>query len=148
MTAKEYLSQGRWLNQKILNRRDELNQLRELAKSIKSTDYEQPAVQSSGKPDAAFATLIEKITDSEAELSAEVENYLSFRDKIRREIQKLPEDEEKILLEKRYISFKSWSVISEEMSFVERHTLRLHSRALQHFEKINAKILEDVSKCH
>lgn len=53
MTAKEYLSQGRWLNQKILNRRDELNQLRELAKSIKSTDYEQPAVQSSGKPDAA-----------------------------------------------------------------------------------------------
>lgn len=147
MTAKEYLSQGRWLNQKILNRRDELNQLRELAKSIKSTDYEQPAVQSSGKPDAAFATLIEKITDSEAELSAEVENYLCFRDKIRHEIQKLPEDEEKILLEKRYICLKPWSAIADEMGYVKRHITRKHADALQSFAKINYEVLKNVPKC-
>lgn len=44
MTAKEYLSQGRWLNQKILNRNDEIRQLRELAETIKATNYEHSAI--------------------------------------------------------------------------------------------------------
>ena len=78
MTAKEYLSQGRWLNQKILNRNDEIRQLRELAETIKATNYEQSIVQTSGKPDAVFATIVEKIADSESELSDEVERYLKF----------------------------------------------------------------------
>lgn len=148
VTAKEYLSQGRWLNQKILNRNDEIRQLRELAETIKATNYEQSVVQTSGKPDAVFASIVEKIADSESELSDEVERYLKFREKIGREIRQLPEDEEKILLEKRYISFKSWSAISNEMGYVERHTLRLHAQALHSFEKIHSKFLEDVSKCH
>lgn len=148
VTAKEYLSQGRWLNQKILNRNDEIRQLRELAVAIKATNYEQSVVQTSWKPDAVFASIVEKVASSESELLDEVERYLEFRKKIRREIQQLPEEEEKILLEKRYISLKSWSVIAEEMEYTERHILRVHAQALRNFEKIHSKFLKDVSKCH
>lgn len=148
MTAKEYLSQGRWLNQKILNRNDEIRRLRELTETIKATNYEQSIVQTSGKPDASFTLIVEKIADKESELLDEVERYLKFREKIGREIRQLPKDEEKILLEKRYISFKSWSAISNEMGYAERHILRLHAQALRNFEKIHSKFLEDVSKCH
>ncbi len=147
MTAKEYLSQGRWLNQKILNRNDEIRQLRELAETIKATNYEQSIVQTSGKPDAVFATIVEKIADSESELSDEVERYLKFREKIGREIRQLPEDEEKILLEKRYISFKPWTVIADEMGYVRRHITRKHAEALQSFEKNHTEILKNVPKC-
>lgn len=147
MTAKEYLSQGRWLNQKILNRNDEIRQLRELAETIKATNYEQSIVQTSGKPDAVFASIVEKIADSESELSDEVERYLKFREKIGREIRQLPEDEEKILLEKRYISFKPWTVIADEMGYVRRHITRKHAEALQSFEKIYTEILKNVPKC-
>lgn len=147
VTAKEYLSQGRWLNQKILNRNDEIRQLRELAETIKATNYEQSIVQTSGKPDAVFASIVEKIADSESELSDEVERYLKFREKIGREIRQLPEDEEKILLEKRYISFKPWTVIADEMGYVRRHITRKHTEALQSFEKIHTEILKNVPKC-
>lgn len=147
VTAKEYLSQGRWLNQKILNRNDEIRQLRELAETIKATNYEQSIVQTSGKPDAVFASIVEKIADSESELSDEVERYLKFREKIGREIRQLPEDGEKILLEKRYISFKPWTVIANEMGYVRRHITRKHAEALQSFEKIHAEILKNVPKC-
>lgn len=147
VTAKEYLSQGRWLNQKILNRNDEIRQLRELAETIKATNYEQSIVQTSGKPDAVFATIVEKIADSESELSDEVERYLKFREKIGREIRQLPEDEEKILLEKRYISFKPWTVIADEMGYVRRHITRKHAEALQSFEKNHTEILKNVPKC-
>lgn len=147
VTAKEYLSQGRWLNQKILNRNDEIRQLRELAETIKATNYEQSIVQTSGKPDAVFATIVEKIADSESELSDEVERYLKFREKIGGEIRQLPEDEEKILLEKRYISFKPWTVIADEMGYVRRHITRKHAEALQSFDKIHTEILKNVPKC-
>lgn len=147
MTTKEYLSQGRWLNQKILNRNDEIRQLRELAETIKATNYEQSIVQTSGKPDAVFASIVEKIADSESELSDEVERYLKFREKIGREIRQLPEDEEKILLEKRYISFKPWTVIADEMGYVRRHITRKHAEALQSFEKNHTEILKNVPKC-
>lgn len=147
MTAKEYLSQGRWLNQKILNRNDEIRQLRELAETIKATNYEQSIVQTSGKPDAVFASIVEKIADSESELSDEVERYLKFREKIGKEIRQLPEDEEKILLEKRYISFKPWTVIADEMGYVRRHITRKHAEALQSFEKNHTEILKNVPKC-
>lgn len=147
VTAKEYLSQGRWLNQKILNRNDEIRQLRELAETIKATNYEQSIVQTSGKPDAVFASIVEKIADSESELSDEVERYLKFREKIGREIRQLPEDEEKILLEKRYISFKPWTVIADEMGYVRRHITRKHAEALQSFEKNHTEILKNVPKC-
>ena len=147
MTAKEYLSQGRWLNQKILNRNDEIRQLRELAETIKATNYEQSIVQTSGKPDAVFASIVEKIADSESELSDEVERYLKFREKIGKEIRQLPEDEEKILLEKRYISFKPWTVIADEMGYVRRHITIKHAEALQSFEKIHTEILKNVPKC-
>ncbi len=148
MTAKEYLSQARWLNQRILNRNDEIRQLRELAETIKATNYEQSVVQTSGKPDASFTSIVEKIADKESELSDEVERYLKFREKISREIQQLSEEEEKILLEKRYLCLKPWTVIADEMGYVERHTLRVHSQALRSFEEIHSKFLEDVSKCH
>ncbi len=147
MTAKEYLSQGRWLNQKILNRNDEIKQLRELVETIKATNYEQSVVQTSGKPDAAFALIVEKIADSESELSDEVERYIKFREKISREIRQLPEDEEKILLEKRYLCLKPWTVIADEMGYVRRHITRKHSEALRSFEKIHAEILKNVPKC-
>lgn len=147
VTAKEYLSQGRWLNQKILNRNDEIRQLRELAETIKATNYEQSIVQTSRKPDAVFASIVEKIADSESELSDEVERYLKFREKIGREIRQLPEDEEKILLEKRYISFKPWTVIADEMGYVRRHITRKHAEALQSFEKNHTEILKNVPKC-
>ncbi len=147
MTAKEYLSQVRWLNQKILNRNDEIRQLRELVETIKATNYEQSVVQTSGTPDAVFASIVEKIADSESELSDEVERYLKFREKIRREIQQLPEEEEKTLLEKRYISLKSWSAIADEMGYVRRHITRKHAEALRSFEKIHAEILKNVPKC-
>lgn len=82
-----------------------------------------------------------------SELSDEVERYLKFREKIGREIRQLPEDEEKILLEKRYISFKPWTVIADEMGYVRRHITRKHAEALQSFEKIHTEILKNVPKC-
>lgn len=148
VTAKEYLSQGRWLNQRILNRNNEIRQLRELACTIKATNYEQSVVQTSGKSDASFTSIIDKIADKESELSDEVERYLEFREKIRREIQQLPQEEEKILLEKRYICLKSWTAIANEMGYTERHILRVHAEALRNFEKIHSDILKNVSKCH
>lgn len=142
MTAKEYLSQVRWLNQQILNCNDEIKQLRELAETIKATNYEQSVVQTSGKPDAAFACVIEKIADSEVQLSETVESYLEFRKTIKEEIRQLPEAEERILLEKRYVCLKSWSAVADEMGYVRRHITRIHADALQNFEKIHAKKLK------
>ena len=68
-------------------------------------------------------------------------------DRLRKEIEgiidKVDDDNLKILLRLRYLEFKKWRTIEHILNYSEQHIHRLHNKALK---EVN-KILKDVSIC-
>ncbi len=54
------------------------------------------------------------------------------------EISKIPNLDERLILEYRYLAFKSWSEISAIMHISLRYLYKLHGHALESLEKISA----------
>ena len=73
----------------------------------------------------------------------DIDALVDFKTEAIEKIKTIPNVELQMLLELRYICFKPWDEIAEEMGFSLQHIFRLHSNALQEF----SKILKDESKC-
>ncbi|GHV06385.1 hypothetical protein FACS1894217_04950 [Clostridia bacterium] len=141
MTAKQYLQQAFRLNQRIESNRDEIARLRSLATSIGSPDLSADRVQSSGNSDKMAAT-IAKIIDFERELEAEIEKYVVLRREIYGKVDRIEDDDYRIILKKRYLEFKKWENIAVEMNYSYQWVHKLHKRALQDFAKKNQQAIE------
>ena len=84
----------------------------------------------------AMEDVIAKIVDMKAEVNAEIDRLVDLKRDIRELIAQIRKPEYRTLLELRYLGFRTWDAIAEEMGFEPRTIYRFHSNALRVVERL------------
>lgn len=132
MTAKEYLSQARYINQQIDSKLQQVASLRELA-----TKTSMPMSDMPGSPNITTDKLentMTKIVDMGNQINEMVGRLIELKLEITFVVQKVEDTEARVLLEMRYLCFKQWDEIAVAMGYDIRHIYRLHQSALSKVE--------------
>ena len=140
MTAREYLSQAYYLDQRINSKIEQVESLNDLARKAGCAISGMPR-----NPDRAVSSManaVERIIDLQAEINADIDRMVGLKTEIMKVIRQVDDPEFQTLLEKRYLSFHTWGQIAVDMGYNVRHLYRIHDRAL-----LEIKIPEVVTGC-
>ena len=128
MTVKEYLSQAKFLDQRINSKIQQVAALNDLATKATSTLTGMPH-----NPNHATSTMeetIAKIIDLQAEINRDIDTLVDLKRDLSATIKAVGNTEYQTVLEKRYLCFQSWEQIAVEMGYDLRWLYRLHGKAL------------------
>ena len=128
MTVKEYLSQAKFLDQRINNKIQQVAALNNLATKVTSTLTGMPH-----NPSHATSTMeetINKIIDFQAEINRDIDRLVDLKQEITATIKAVGNNEYQTILEKRYLCFLSWEKIAVDMGYSIRNVQILHGKAL------------------
>lgn len=128
MTAKEYLSQARYLDLRINSKIQQVASLNDLATKATSTLTGMPR-----NPNHASSTMeeaIAKIVDFQSEINRDIDRLVDLKQEITATIKAVGNNEYQTILEKRYLCFLSWEKIAVDMGYSIRNVQILHGKAL------------------
>ena len=134
MKAKEYLSQAFRLDNRINSKIDQIASLNDLATKCTSHMTGMPRNPSPGNSQMADA--VAKIVDLEAEINRDICALVDIKCDLVKTIKAVDDIDCQLLLEGRYLFYKSWEQIAVEMCFRVRHVYEVHNDALIKVEKI------------
>ena len=132
MTAKEYLGQAFFLDQRINSKIEQLSSLKNLAARTTAGYSDMPG---SRNKDGFERTMI-KIIALNREINNEIDRLIDLKAELTHRINSVEDIEQRTLLELRYLCFKSWEDVAAGMHYTVRYIHMLHSRALLSFEKL------------
>lgn len=127
MTAKEYLSQYRYLNDSINAKLAQVEELRRKAQSVgggNSNGVHNPM------PYDRIGEITAKIVDLEAEINSEIDRLVDMQREIKSSITTVSEERLRALLEYRYINCMTLEEIAVKMNYSYKQICRLHGKAL------------------
>lgn len=133
MKAKEYLSQAFRLDQRIRSKLEQVASLGELAR--KATTSLQSGQDGGTQEDSPREKSIVKMFDLEDEINADIDRLVNLKREIIGVINSVDQAEHHLLLELRYLSYKTWEDIAERMNYSYRQVHRLHGQALDNLEQ-------------
>lgn len=129
MNAKEYLSQAMYIDQRIDSKLEQIMKLRESATKATATLSDMP------RPDSpnvqSMEETIVKIVDLERDINCDIDALVDLKAEARKVISKLDNPEQQLILEMRYLCYKSWAEIAEDLSFSESNVYKIHGEALK-----------------
>ena len=134
MNAKEYLNQAYRLDQRISSKLEQVAALRTLTQRV-TASYEGEVVSRTRNVSALEDTLF-RLMEAEAELNSTIDALVDLKRDVYATIQKVEKPEYQFLLEMRYLCFKSWIEIADQMHLEEHYVFRVHGQALREVEKI------------
>lgn len=129
MKIKEYLGQAYRIDHRINSKLDQISALHDLATKASSTVSDMP-----GSPNRnihKMEDVIVKIIALEEEVNQDIDELVDLKTDITHLIKTLENHEYQIILEQRYLCFKTWEQISVDMGYSIQHTFRLHDKALK-----------------
>ena len=129
MTAKEYLSQYRALNARIDAKLAQVERLRHLARSAGGLGN-SGGVHSTQLRDRV-GELTAKIVDLEAEINSEIDELVDLEREIRGCIAKIPNENQRVVLEMKYISGWTLFQIADKLNYSLDGIKKIHKRALE-----------------
>ena len=129
MTAKEYLNQAYRLDQRIRSKQEQIAALNDLATDCSATLTGMPRNPNRG--DSRMADAVAKIIDLQNEVAVDMEHLVELKAEIISTIKAVDCIEYQLILEKRYISGKSWPEIAVDLGYKMRHLYKLHDDALE-----------------
>jgi len=129
MTAKEYLQQALRLDERINSKISQLESLRELATKCTSTITGMPRNPSPSQSPMADAVC--KIIDLQDEINRDIDHLVDLKRELVGVIRNVEDVECRLLLELRYLCFKSWEDIAVQMGYTTRNIHYLHKQALR-----------------
>ena len=128
MTAKEYLSQAYRVDRMITAKLQQVQSLRELATRATSTLSDAPAGGS--RNNHRMEDIIAKMIDLENEINGDIDCLVDLKRGIVAAIKSVPDPDHKVLLELRYLCFRSWGEIAADMRYSKDNIFKLHTKAL------------------
>ena len=137
MTAKEYLSQAYRIDQRVNIKLHQAESLRDLATRATSTLGTEPV--SGTRNVQRMADTIDNIIALENEINDDIDHLVDLKRGVMKTLSKVQDTNCLMLLELRYLSFKSWEEIAAEMHYGSRWVHILHSKGLAAVEKILGK---------
>ena len=134
MNAKAFFQRNYYLEQRVNSRLRRLSDLRQLAGRVTSSLGREPV---SGSADVhKLDGTIAKIVDMECEINEEIDRLVDAKRESMAVIRQVEHPDQQLVLELRYLDFKSWPSIAEEMGLSPRWVQTLHERALAAVENI------------
>ena len=132
MTSKEYLEQAFRLDQRINSKLEQVMSLRGLATKATATIHDMPGAATPNVH--KMSDLVCKIVDLEEEINAEIDTLVDLKREIMAAIRLVEDPELRLILELRYLCFRSWKDIATDTRCSIRTVYRLHDQALENFE--------------
>ena len=145
MTAKEYLSEVQTLQTMIEQKQETIKQIWESITTVHGLQYDREKVQG-GKQTDRIEESVAKIVDLEKEAEADIVNLIHKKHEIITQIHALDNYRYIQLLFKRYIEFKKFQTVAEEMNLTDQYVKEMHPKALKAFEKQHQNILQKEGK--
>lgn len=134
MKAKNYLLGIKLLDNKIQNKKLEIQTLYTLVESV-TIQPKEVNVQTSA-PEDRLADTLAKIVDMKDELQTEMNELLNIKFQTVKLIRELQDDVYVNILIRRYVKYDSWEDIAHDLGYTERTVFRKHGLALLEFQKI------------
>ena len=128
MTAKEYLNQAYRLDQRIRSKQEQISALNDLATSCSASMTGMP--RNPNKGGSRMADAVCKIVELQDSIAADMQELVELKAEIIATIKAVDCIEYQLILEKRYISGKSWPEIAVDLGYKMRHLYKLHDEAL------------------
>ena len=129
MNAKEYLSQVMYIDQRINSKLEQVMTLREAATKATATLTDMPRSDSPNL--RSMEDTIVKIIDLENEINRDIDQLVDLKAEARRLINQVKEPDQQLVLELRYLCYKSCNEIMVELGCSEPTVYRLHGEALK-----------------
>ena len=129
MNAKEYLSKVMHIDQRINSKLEQVVKLRESATKATATLSDMP--RSDSQSMQTMENTICKIVDLEREINADIDALVDIKAQARRVIGQLKDPDQQLVLELRYLCYRSWTDIMNELGVSETSVYRIHGEALK-----------------
>jgi DNA-directed RNA polymerase specialized sigma subunit len=126
--AKNYLSQVYRIEQRIANKIEQIQLLRELAEKVSAALSDAPP--SCTRNVHRMEDNVCKMANLQSEIKADMQTLIGLKHEIIETIKRVESEELQLLLELRYLCFKNWAEIAVKLNCVPRHVYRLHDKAL------------------
>ena len=140
MNAKEYLQQAYKIHKRIRLLRETNDVIRADLYAAKSPQYNSDKIQSSVSGDA-MERMIARADEITRDLNEEQSRLIELQNRIRKQIDDMPgrcqnERQQRECLYRRYVLFKRWEQIADDMNVSVRYVYMLHGNALKVFERL------------
>ncbi len=132
MTAIEYLSQAKRLDDVINCKLQELEYWRDMSCRISGGNLEQHC-NPNHPTEAPFERCLERIDDIERDIDRKIKAIAELRNNINKAIDNIENQNERILLRSRYLENRSWIEIGGLLNVSKRTVHRIHRSALENF---------------
>lgn len=129
MAAKEYLSQAYRLDKRIDSKIEQLKSLNLLATKCTSTLSDMPKSQSISN--SRLEDTVVKIVDLQEEINRDIDSLVDLKRDIVRTIKSVQNPEYQIILELRYLCFKTWEEIAVQMNCSIDNVFKIRKNALK-----------------
>lgn len=133
-SGKDYLSKVYRLDQRIKAKLEQIEILNALATKATTTLNDMPRCES--RNTSRMEDTIVKIIDLQHEINDDINNLVDLKKMVSDAIHELENPEYQMLLEYRYLCYRSWEQIAVDLEYSIQHTFRLHGKALKEIEKI------------
>lgn len=130
MTAKQFLSRGRWIEREITSLIRTRDETRDRLTHI-TQNYDGDGAQTTKDPHK-FDSLVEL----EDKIDGLIDRLYATKTEILGVIDKLEDRREFLALKVYYIDMKTWEEVAVEMNYTWRQTMRIRKAALLHVEEI------------
>lgn len=140
MTTKNYLNRAYNLERVVNNKLTELSTLQTIAEKVTASFSDIP--QSGTRNVHRHEEVMAKIIDLQNEISGDVANLIDIKRETMNIIKTVENVVYRMILEERYLCYKSWEEIAIDLKYSVPHIYRLHRKALSVI-----KIQKDDSKC-
>lgn len=129
MTAKQYLKQARYLDERINTKIAQVSSLHDLATKATSTLSDMPG--SPTRNTHRMEDIIIKILMLENEINTDIDKLVDLKDEILSVINGVDDSDSRLILEKRYINLEAWEDIAIALNTSVPNIYRLHDKALR-----------------
>ena len=127
---KEYWEQAERLRRRINRKINEIHVLRQRAEGMNSSGSND--MPRSSSPDRCkMEVTVFKIMALEQEVTEIQAEYDALLNDMEQRISSIDDADERDLLIKRYLEFKTWDTIAAEFGYSEQSIYRLHARAVK-----------------
>ena len=138
MTARDFLNQAYKLDQRINSKLEQVSVLNDLALKVTGVITGMPHSPNHGGSRVADA--VDKIVDLQAEINRDVDALVDIKREITHVIKAVDNTDCRLLLEMRYLCYRSWEQIAVDMNYSIDNVFRVHRKAL----RLVGEILESV----
>ena len=129
MTAREFLKQAYKLDHRINSKLEQVSSLNDLALKATSTVTGMP--RNPNHAGSKMSDAIINIIDLQDEINRDVDALVDIKREIMHVIKAVDNVDCQLLLEMRYLCYRTWEQIAVDMDFSIDNVFKVHRRALQ-----------------